>query len=246
MTVAARKGTGVKNRETVLTVDGIAVTVERKAIKSIRLRICPPDGQVKLSAPYPAGDAELKRFVSSRTEWIRSGVERVKARSREQRTPAESGDTLLLWGNAYSLRVEETGSRYHLVFSSGEAFFTVPANSTPERRKVYLNGFYREELKKRVAELLPAWEKQTGLYASGFSVRDMTSRWGSCNTRTGHILLNLELAKKPPVCLGYVILHELTHLKVAAHNRDFYAILDRYMPGWKQVKKTLESTGTEY
>lgn len=231
----------VKKKESVLTVNGISVTLERKRIKSIRLRICPPDGRVKLSAPFFTGEGVLRAFVASREEWIRDGVEKVRARSAAQRTAEESGDAFPLWGTRYRLCLTEEGSRYHLTFSGTDALFTVPLNSTAERHKAFLNDFYRGELKDRASELLPVWEERTGLYASGFSVRDMTSRWGSCNVRTRHILLNLELAKKPPECLEYVLLHELAHLKVAAHNKDFYAILDRYMPGWKQIKNTLES-----
>lgn len=234
-----------KKKETLLTVDGITVSVERKCIKSIRLRVCPPYGQVKLSAPLLTGDAVLRRFISDRADWIRDSQRSIIARSAVQMTSADDGGTFLLWGESYRLRVTEQGARYKLIFSGGEALFTVPCNSTEERRKAYLNEFYRGELTRKAEQLFPVWENETGLKASGFSVRDMTSRWGSCNTRTRHILLNLELAKKPPACLGYVILHELAHLKVAGHNADFYAILDAHMPGWKRLKKALNSADSK-
>ena len=67
----------------------------------------------------------------------------------------------------------------------------------------------------------------------------MTSRWGSCNTRTKKINLNLQLVRYPLQCLEYVILHELAHLRVHGHGADFKAILDRFMPDWKTRRKLL-------
>jgi predicted metal-dependent hydrolase len=67
----------------------------------------------------------------------------------------------------------------------------------------------------------------------------MKTRWGTCNTRTRKIWLNLQLAKKPVECLEYVILHELAHLKVPNHGKDFIAIMDQYMPDWREIKARL-------
>ena len=99
----------------------------------------------------------------------------------------------------------------------------------------------RRALKRRVAERLPRIEESTGLRCSGWTVRDMHSRWGSCNTKTHHINLSLMLATRSDTELDYVILHELVHTVVPNHGPDFYAQMDRYMPGWKQVRKNLRT-----
>ena len=97
----------------------------------------------------------------------------------------------------------------------------------------------RAELKRRIAERLPAIEEATGLYCNGWTVRDMHTRWGSCNTRTHHINLSLMLATRSDAELDYVILHELVHTVVPDHGPRFYAMMDRFMPGWKQLRKAL-------
>lgn len=94
-------------------------------------------------------------------------------------------------------------------------------------------------LKRRIEARLPVIEEATGLYCSGWTVRDMHTRWGSCNTKTHHINLSLMLAARSDTELDYVILHELVHTVVPDHGPDFYALMDRFMPGWKKIRKTL-------
>ena len=97
----------------------------------------------------------------------------------------------------------------------------------------------RRDLKRRVEERLPVIEEVTGLYCNGWTVRDMHTRWGSCNTQTHHINLSLMLATRSDAELDYVILHELVHTVVPNHGPEFYALMDRFMPGWKKIRKAL-------
>ncbi len=97
----------------------------------------------------------------------------------------------------------------------------------------------RADLKRRVEVRLPVIEEATGLYCSGWTVRDMHTRWGSCNTSTHHINLSLMLATRSDAELDYVILHELVHTVVPDHGPRFYALMDRFMPGWKKIRKAL-------
>ena len=98
----------------------------------------------------------------------------------------------------------------------------------------------RAELKARIARFLPLWVERTGLVPSAWRVRSMKTRWGSCNTRTRSINFALELARKDDECLNYIILHELAHIRVPNHGPQFQALLDRYMPDWRRIRKKLK------
>ena len=98
----------------------------------------------------------------------------------------------------------------------------------------------RSDLRRRISARLPEIERRTGLKANGWTVRDMHTRWGSCNTRTHHINFSLMLATRSDTELDYVILHELVHTVVPGHGRDFYALMDRFMPGWKQIRSGMK------
>jgi hypothetical protein len=67
----------------------------------------------------------------------------------------------------------------------------------------------------------------------------MKTRWGSCTPATLHVLINLELAKKPPECLEYIVVHELTHLLEPTHNRRFVALMTQFMPKWQFYRDEL-------
>lgn len=126
-----------------------------------------------------------------------------------------------------------------VALNGNEAVLTVRKESTAKQREAFVNEWYRSLLKEKIEIYLPKWEKITGLYCDSWQTKYMTTRWGTCNTNTRKIWLNLQLAKKPMECLEYVILHELTHLKVRNHGKDFIAIMDQYMPYWRETKKLL-------
>lgn len=78
------------------------------------------------------------------------------------------------------------------------------------------------------------------LEISEFRIKNMKTRWGTCNIRDKRIWLSLSLAKKPPICLEYVIVHELSHLYEKGHNKRFYTILDSYFQGRKEAESLLK------
>jgi hypothetical protein len=96
----------------------------------------------------------------------------------------------------------------------------------------------------RFGLLAAPWEakfrEQYGVYPLKWTVRDMTSRWGSCSMKTRRITLNLKLFHKPDECVEYVIVHELCHLIHPDHGKGFYALLEKELPDWKARRKKLK------
>lgn len=71
-------------------------------------------------------------------------------------------------------------------------------------------------------------------------VRSMKTRWGVCNRRDNSVTLNLELIKKDPMYLNYVIVHELSHFIHFDHSRAFWRVVEKYCPDYKTVRKKLK------
>lgn len=222
-----------------LTIDGLAVTVQRKSIKNMHLRVLPPSGDIVITAPNRLPAAAIERFVREKRGWIERQKLKIAARPAVTNPDYCDGQTIWLWGQALTLRLFFV-SRGRKAVLQGDvlALFVLDTDDAASREAVLL-AFYREQLQSAVSRRLPVWEAKTGLYASGIQIRNMKSRWGTCNVQTKRILLNLQLAKQPPVCLDYVLVHELTHLRHPDHSNAFWDDVCRVFPDWKQVRRQL-------
>ena len=89
--------------------------------------------------------------------------------------------------------------------------------------------------------LLAGWQEAMGVQVAAWGIKRMKTKWGACNAKARRIWLNLELAKKTPQCLEYLVIHELAHLLVRHHDERFNAVLDQHMPRWRQVRKELNA-----
>ena len=229
-----------------IKISDIPVEVVKKNIKNLHLAVLPPDGRVRVSAPVGLPDDSIAMFVRSRIGWIRRQREIFENQPRQSARQYVSGETLYLWGQQYFLQVEYSYKGNALVLSGDKAILTVRKESSAQQRENFVREWYRGLLKAEIAKRLPLWEEKTGLYCEGWQTKYMTTKWGVCNPATKHIWLNLQLAKKPIECLDYVILHELAHLRVKDHGPAFVAILDQYMPYWRDRKKLLNDSTLDY
>lgn len=223
-----------------ITVSGIAVEVVRKDIKNLHLGVYPPNGRVRVAAPLVVSDEAVRLAVIDKLAWIR----RQKARFVEQRRQSEremvNGESHYYMGRRYRLRVhEQDGPARVAVRGIASLDLFVRPGSTPEQREAVLLRWYREQLKTMIPPLLEKWQSALGVQVAGWGVKKMKTKWGSCNVDARRIWLNLELAKKPPQCLEYIVVHELVHLLERRHDDRFTRLMDSFMPQWRQYRDML-------
>ena len=229
-----------------IVVSNISAEVIRKNIKNMHLAVLPPDGRVRVSAPTQLTDEAITMFVRTKLGWIKKQQEKFQQQPRQSERQYVSGETLYVWGKQYFLQMEYSYKGNALTLSGDKAILTVRKESSPKQRGSFVNEWYRSLSKQEVAKYLPKWEKTTGLYCSSWQSKYMTTKWGTCNPTSKKIWLNVQLAKKPIECLEYVILHELAHLKVHNHGPEFTAILDQYMPYWRDHRRRLNDSTLDY
>jgi len=241
-----------------ITVDGVAIEVTRKKVKHLRLTVYPSDGRVCMSAPLRADDETVRQAIVARLAWIKRHL----ARSGGQVVPAPreyvSGETHDFFGTGHLLNVIEYDGPGRVIRRHGdEADHTylrpaplaqarppvidlyVRSGSDANRRAAVLAAWYRAELKAQIPPLLAKWQPVIGVEAAAWGVKAMRTRWGSCNSTARRVWLNLELAKKAPHLLEYVLVHELVHLLERGHGDRFKAHMDRFLPGWRQMRAEL-------
>lgn len=219
--------------------NSLELELTRKHVKYLRIRVCPPDGRVKISAPHRMPLATIENFVREKQGWIEKQQARIRARKPKPAKTYEEGEVHYLWGNPYVLRIVETSATGSVQLKLETIELAIRPGSSKEKREAALNAWYREQLKQRIPEFIRKYEPQMGVQVKEFNVKKMKTRWGSCNPRAQRIWLSLELAQKPIECLEYVVVHEMVHLLEASHNKRFWGLVGQFMPQWEENKEKL-------
>lgn len=217
----------------------IAVDVVFKDIKNVHLSVCPPDGKVKISAPAHMNLDTVRVFAIAKLSWIKQ--QQQKLREQERETPREYLDreSHYVWGERYLLRIVYTENALGVYLRHNKIMLRLKPGTAQEDKQAILEQWYRDILKDAVQPLIAKWEPIMGVKVARFFVQRMKTKWGSCNPAAGSIRINSELAKKPPECLEYIVVHELTHLLEATHNNRFITLMDAFMPNWRHHKDEL-------
>ena len=222
-----------------ITVSGIAVDVVRKDIKNLHLGVYPPAGRVRVAAPLVVSDEAVRLAVIDKLGWIKRQRAQFAKQPRQSEREMVNGESHYFLGRRYRLRVhlQEGPARVALRGVASLDLFVPPGASADQREAVLLR-WHRDQLKVLAAALLERWQPVLGVQVAAWGVKKMKTKWGSCNTDTRRIWLNLELAKKPVPCLEYIVVHELVHLVERRHSEQFTALMDRYLPDWR-TRRTL-------
>lgn len=225
----------------VLDLGELRAEVSRKAIKHVHLSVLPPAGKVRVAAPKAMPLDTIRLFVVSKLPWIRS--QQRKLQSQERETPREfiNKESHYLWGKRYLLEVSHADAVPVVRMSPRKLYLQVRPGADAARCEAVLDAWYRQQLRDAVPALLAKWEPLLGVKASRVFVQHMKTKWGSCTPESGYIRLNTDLAKKPPECLEYIVVHELVHLLEPTHNERFVALLDLHLPHWQHLRKRLNS-----
>ncbi|MET4105263.1 SprT family zinc-dependent metalloprotease [Hymenobacter sp. UYP22] len=224
----------------ITTIAGLEIDLVRKRMRSLRLTVY-AGGRIRVAVPLQTPTAAIEQFVAARHAWIQKHQQQFAAREPRPSLQYISGELHPYLDKAYELRVTSAPGRARVTLDEATAhlYLHVPAASTAAQRAAVLAAWYRQQLKQLIPALLRQWEPVVGREAASWGIKQMRTRWGTCNIGARRIWLNLELAKRPLPCLEYVVVHELTHLHERLHNARFWSLMDQFMPDWRTHKTEL-------
>ena len=211
---------------------------KHKAARNLKLSIA-SNGEVRISipawAPYKAG----LDFAKSREAWI----------EKNRPTDGLIEDNQAI-GKAHHIRFETNQlSKITTRIKQNEIIVSYPSTlnvNHPEVQTKAKTASVRA-LKAQAEALLPKrleiLAEKYGFSYKSVSVRQLKSRWGSCD-QDKNIVLNLYLMQLPWHLIDYVLLHELSHTKVLKHGPPFWFEMDKHLNNSKQLKKELRSYKT--
>ena len=219
---------------------GIAVEVVRKEIKNLHVGVYPPHGRVRVAAPLRLDDAAVRLAVISRLAWIRRKQAEFERQDRQSQRDFVTGESHYFAGRRYRLDVVEPAGRPAVrLLNNSTMRLSVRRGADRDAREAVLQRWYRRQVRGQLAPLRDKWERQVGVTVADLRIKQMKTRWGSCNVEAGRIWLNLELAKKPTACLVYVLVHEMVHLLERKHTDRFRALMDQHLPQWPVYRDQL-------
>ncbi len=225
-----------------LVISGLRVSVVRKRIKNLHLGVYPPDGRVRVAVPLTVSDEAVRIAVIGKLRWIRRQQAAFEGQARQSRREMLAGESHYYLGRRYRLAVSTTQGKSAVTIRNRNTLELRGSPSmTPEQRERVLAHWYRERLRALATPVIERWQGILGVTVEEWGIKKMKTKWGSCNANARRIWLNLELVKKPPECLEYLIVHELTHLLVRHHDDRFHALMDKHLPRWQAIRKILNA-----
>jgi predicted metal-dependent hydrolase len=230
-----------------IKVSDITIEIVRKNIKNLHLAVYPPAGRVRIATPLRIDDDAVRLFAISKLPWIKKQRSKFESQERQAKREYVSGESHYVEGVRYRLNVIYQNTTPKVVIRNKKYLdlYVRPSSSAEQRERVLIK-WYRQQLKEKVPTLFEKWQTVIGVQVNDWEVKQMKTKWGTCNIKAKRIWLNLELAKKPSHCLEYIIVHELVHLLERHHNVRFLALMDKFMPQWRAYQNELNQLILSY
>ncbi|WP_175745300.1 M48 family metallopeptidase [Burkholderia ambifaria] len=217
----------------------IEAEVVFKDIRNVHLTVLPPKGRVRISAPRHMALDTVRVFALSKLVWIKAQRENMVSQVREAPREYLERESHYVWGRRYLLRLIEVNTTPSVELTHRALVLAVRSDADAAVKAALLARWYRDQVRLRAATLVAEWSRILGIASPRVHIQHMKTKWGSCSPARKSIRLNTELAKKPPGCLEYIVVHELVHMLEPTHNERFKALMRTFMPEWEERRREL-------
>jgi predicted metal-dependent hydrolase len=195
-------------------------------------------GRLIVRAPLHTSESQIRKIVAQKTSWIEKKKRLVLLRQPLPEVERfREGREFHYLGRLYPLAVVDR--RQPLLALNGRFELARPA--LPDAERVF-EKWYRTQARKVLAERVPQLANRFGFQFQRLSVNGARTRWGSCGIR-GSLNFSWRLVMAPEQVIDYVILHELAHLRIRNHSSQFWELVEKLMPEYRQARAWLKQNG---
>ncbi|MDC4163315.1 M48 family metallopeptidase [Mycoplasma sp. T363T] len=216
--------------------------IKKKGIKNIYLKIKPPYGDIIVSCPLNCADQFVVSFVLKKLEFINKSKQKVLATARLYNNTYQDKEIIYLWNKPHKLVLIDSKHKPSIAIEDNQIIFKADKHLNHMQREKIFNNWYRKLLLQAMKPIINELELKMNIKANEYRVKNMKTKWGTCNVDKKRIWISLRLIKKPIECLLYVMVHEMVHLIETNHTKKFYKIVEHYLPNWKELNKLLKSS----
>lgn len=225
----------------IIQLGNTSIVVTQKKVKNIHLTVHPPNGYVTLTTPSKIQLDVARAYAISKLNWIRRQQHKLQHQAREFPRQFIERESHYLWGQRYLMSVVYREAKPCVSLDHKRIILQVRPSSDIKKRAEVIHAWHKSLLHTIMPQLIGLWEPRLKVKVSTYFLQRMKTRWGSCHPRHQHIRLNTELVKKPKDLLEYVIVHEMAHLLVPNHGKQFVKILEEHYPSWREARAELNS-----
>jgi predicted metal-dependent hydrolase len=199
-----------------------------------RLEISPENG-LTVVIPVFGDQSHVQQLLDRKCRWILDKLAKYRPGIQRAARRVQDGDIVSYLGQ--NLRIEVRDGNSETVKLDGE---TLAVNVLPGENKLRsaLEDWYRVEARKKIWQIADKWCVIMGLKYNRIMIKGQKTVWGSCS-RKHNLNFNWRLIMAPEPVIDYVVIHELAHLKVMNHSKQFWKVVEKYCPDWSEHRKWL-------
>ena len=216
--------------------DKVEYTVTKKKIKNFIIRIY-PDLRIAVSVPLHASNKDVENFIQSKKEWIETTLKKIEI-AKENKNNLKENIIRILSKKIEKKIIESDLERIRLTDTSIYIYSKDIDNTKIEKK---LLEWKVEKLKVILDEYLEKYTRLLNTNINYYQIKKLSSAWGIYHKKENYITFNFDLIEKDIECIEYVVLHELCHIFYMNHQKDFWTLVEKYMPDYKIRRKNLKS-----
>lgn len=203
----------------------------RKKTLSIQIK---RDGTVLIQVPYRTPQRDIDRFFAEKKQWLQKKIAQQQERQAEkQHKTFRSGEPFLYLGKTYPLRIEDRQSRPETLTYTGREFI-LSSDALPGARVLFLL-WYQKKAREYIAARVAHFSRVLRLSPRAVAINQARSRWGSCSA-DNCLTFTWRMIMAPPEVIDFIVVHELSHMKIRNHSRDYWRFMESILPGYKEQR----------
>ena len=210
--------------------------VTKKKIKNFIIRVY-PNLKIAVSVPLYASNEDIENFIQSKKEWIETTLKKIRMSKENQKNLKKS--SIIILGKKIEKKIIQSDLERIRLTETSLYIYSKNIDDTEIEKKLLEWKF--EKLKAILDEYLDKYIKLLEITINYYHIKKLTSAWGIYHKRKNYISFNFDLIEKELDCIEYVVLHELCHIFYMNHQKEFWNLVEKYMPDYKIKRKKLKT-----
>jgi len=230
------------HRSQIIKRDDLIFKINYKKISKLYIKIHRNTAELEIIAPVNLSLKIIDDFISQKILWIKKNQQKIINNNLVKNPPNINQVNLL--GEIYTLEYLQTSKKPIVNYKNSEdkvIIINYYQELSEDSKTIILEKFFRQELYKILQNLIKKWQEIIGVEVNFFSIKKMRTRYGTCNARHRRIWFSLNLIHYKIEFIEYVVVHEIAHFFQQNHSKKFYAILDKFLPNWREINKSAKN-----